>query len=131
MQLDSEVLRRLSRYVHSHPGTSVSSVTNLFVDEALRCQEHPGITFRSGPTGRRAGLVGGPDIWEVIDTVLTLREQDSGLTDDAMVSAAAEAIGSSERKVRIAIGYNADYRDEIDERIEGNRLATCEVEASR
>ena len=68
------MLRRLNRYVRSQPGTSVSSVTNLFVDEALRCEEHPGITFRSGPTGRRAGTVGGPDISEVIDTVLTLRE---------------------------------------------------------
>lgn len=25
--------------------------------------EHPGIVFRSGPAGRRAGLAGGPDIW--------------------------------------------------------------------
>ena len=23
------------------------------------------ITFRDGPTGRRAGLIGGPDVWEV------------------------------------------------------------------
>ena len=128
VRFDSEVLRRLNRYVRSQPGTSVSSVTNLFVDEALRCEEHPGITFRSGPTGRRAGLVGGPDIWEVIDTVLTLREHESGLTDDALITATAEAIGLPDRKVRIAIGYYADYRDEIDERIEGNRQATREGE---
>jgi hypothetical protein len=50
----------------------MSSVTNLFVDEALRAEEHPGITFRPGPTGRRAGIVGGPDVWEVIDTLLRL-----------------------------------------------------------
>ena len=106
MWLGNEVLRRLNRYVRSHPGTSVSSVTNLFVDEALRCQEHPGVTFRPGPTGRRAGLVGGPDIWEVIDTTLTLREHESGLTDDAVVTATAEAIALPDRKVRIAIRYS-------------------------
>ena len=106
------------------------AVTNLFVDEALRSEDHPGVTFRSGPTGRRAGLVGGPDVWEVIDTLLTLREQESGLTDDALVTATAEAIGLSERKVGIAVGYYAEYRDEIDERIEGNRQATREAETA-
>ncbi len=57
VRFDGEVLRRLDGYVHSHPGTSMSSVTNLFVDEALQAEEHSGITFRPGPTGRRAGLV--------------------------------------------------------------------------
>jgi hypothetical protein len=130
VRFDTEVLRRLDRYVRSHPGTSMSSVTNLFVDEALRCEDHPGVMFRSGPTGRRAGLVGGPDVWEVIDTLLTLSEHESGLTDDALVTATAEATGLPERKVRIAVGYYAEYRDEIDERIEGNRQATREAETA-
>jgi Arc/MetJ family transcription regulator len=130
VRFDGEVLRRLDRYVRSHPGTSMSSVTNLFVDEALRSEEHPGITFRAGPTGRRAGLVGGPDVWEVIDTLLTIREHDSGLADDALVTATAEAIGLPDRRVRTAVGYYAAYRDEIDERIEGNRQATREAEAA-
>ena len=30
-----------------------------------RHYEDPLITFRDGPTGRRAGLLGGPDVWEV------------------------------------------------------------------
>lgn len=130
VRFEADVLRRLDRYVRSHPGTSISSVTNLFVDEALRSEDHPGVTFRSGPTGRRAGLLGGPDVWEVIDTLLTLREQESGLTDDALVTATAEAIGLPERKVSIAVGYYAEYRDEIDERIEGNRQATREAETA-
>ena len=108
----------------------MSSVTNLLVDEALRSEEHPGVTFRSGPTGRRAGLVGGPDVWEVIDTLLTLREHESGLTDDALIAAIAEAIGLPERKVRVAVTYYAHYRDEIDERVEGNRQATDEAETA-
>ena len=130
VRFDDEVLSRLDRYVRSHPGTSISSVTNLFVGEALRSEEHPGVTFRSGPTGRRAGLVGGPDVWEIIDTLLTLREHESGLADDALVTATGEAIGLPESKVRIAVGYYADYRDEIDERIEGNLQATREAETA-
>ncbi|MGH3866586.1 MAG: hypothetical protein ACRDQ4_10705 [Pseudonocardiaceae bacterium] len=40
VRFDGEVLRRLDGYVRSHPGTSVSAVTNLFVDEALRDKGH-------------------------------------------------------------------------------------------
>ncbi|MGH3902931.1 MAG: hypothetical protein ACRDTE_01835 [Pseudonocardiaceae bacterium] len=76
MQFDEEVLRYLDGYVRSHPGASTSSVANMFVDEGLRAEEHPRITFRAGPTGWRAGLVGGPDVWEVIDTLLIVREAE-------------------------------------------------------
>ena len=130
VRFDDEVLRRLDRYVRSHPGASVSSVTNLFVDEALRAEEHPGIVFRPGPTGRRAGLVGGPDVWEVIDTLRTVREADPGLADDALAQATAEAMGLAERKVRVAVRYYAAYRVEVDERIAANRDAAAEAEAA-
>ncbi|MGQ0716421.1 MAG: hypothetical protein ACT4NP_03735 [Pseudonocardiales bacterium] len=130
VRFDGEVLRRLDGYVRSHPGTSISAVTNLFVDEALRTEAHPGITFRPGPTGRRAGLVGGPDVWEVIDTLLIVREAEPGLADDALVAATAEAMGLPERKVRIAVRYYAAYRQDIDDRIMANREAAQEAEAA-
>jgi hypothetical protein len=130
VRFDGDVLRRLDHYVRSHPGASMSSVTNLFVDEALRAEEHPGITFRPGPTGRRAGIVGGPDVWEVIDTLLTVREHDPELAGAALVAATAEAVGLSERKVRIAVRYYSAYPDEIDERVEANRQAALEAEAA-
>ncbi len=28
--------------------------------------DHPGVIFKDGPSGRRAALAYGPDIWEVI-----------------------------------------------------------------
>jgi hypothetical protein len=130
VRFDDEVLQRLDRYVRTHPGASASSVTNLFVDEALRAEEHPGIVFRPGPTGRRAGLVGGPDVWEVIDTLRAVREADSDLVDDALALATAEAMGLSERKVRVAVRYYVAYRSEVDERIAANREAAVEAEAA-
>lgn len=130
VRFDDEVLRRLDRYVRSHPGASASSVTNLFVDEALRADEHPGVVFRPGPTGRRAGLVGGPDIWEVIDTLHTVRETDAELTSEALVAATADAMGLAQRKVRVATRYYAAYRAEVDERIAANREAAAEAEAA-
>lgn len=44
-------------------GESRSVVTKRLLMEGLRMEDHPGIVFRSGPGGRRAGLVGGPDVW--------------------------------------------------------------------
>ena len=60
IRFDSHVSDRLTAYVASHPGWSGSSAANRFVDEALRMEDHPGVIFRDGLTGRRAVLIGGP-----------------------------------------------------------------------
>jgi hypothetical protein len=130
VRFEDDVIRRLDRYVRSHPGSSASSVTNLFVDEALRTEEHPGIMFRPGPTGRRAGLVGGPDVWEVIAALQDVRAQDPALADDSLIAAVAEATGLSPRMTRVAIRYYTAYPAEIDERIMANREAAEEAEAA-
>jgi hypothetical protein len=130
VRFEDDVIRRLDRYVRSHPGTSASSVTNIFVDEALRAEEHPGIMFRPGPTGRRAGLVGGPDVWEVIGALQAVRAQDPGLADESLVEAVAETTGLSPRMVRVAIRYYTAYPAEVEERIAANNEAAREAEAA-
>ena len=102
----------------------------MFVEEALRMEDHPGVVFRPGPTGRRAGLVGGPDVWEVIDTLLTLRDAEPELADEALVRAVAAATGLAERKVWAAVRYYAAYRAEVDEWIVANRRAADDAEAA-
>jgi hypothetical protein len=47
-------------------GEPRSRVAERLIDEGLRMEEFPGVVFRSGPTGRRASLLGGPDVWEVV-----------------------------------------------------------------
>ncbi len=130
VRFDDDVIRRLDRYVRSHPGTSASSLANIFVDEALRAEEHPGIVFRPGPTGRRAGLVGGPDVWEVIGALQAVRAEDPDLADESLVAAVAEGTGLSPRVVRIAIRYYAAYPAEVEERIAANHEAAQEAEAA-
>lgn len=103
-------------------------MVNVFVDEALRAEEHPGILFRPGPTGRRASLIGGPDVWEVIDTLQTVGADEPQLSNEALVAATTEALDLQERKVRIAVRYYAAYRDEIDDRIAANREAADRAE---
>lgn len=96
-------------------GEPKSRVAERLIDEGLRMEDHPGIVFRDGPTGRRAALAGGPDVWEVIETV-----RDSGLTGEQAIAAAAEWGNISPAQVRVAVGYYADFREEIDVRIARN-----------
>jgi hypothetical protein len=129
VRFDEEVLCHLERYVRSHPGTSASSVTNVFVDEALRAEEHPGIVFRPGPTGRRAGLARGPDVWEVIGALHAAREEDPSLAGEALAGAIADVTGINPQMVHVAIRYYAAYPDEVNERITANTEAAREAEA--
>src|SRR5215470_17313300 len=80
----------------------MSSAANRLVDEGLRVIEHPGVSFRDGPTGRRAGLDGGPDVWEVVRALKSARAANSGVPL---------------RLIRIALRYWASYSDEIDTEI--------------
>jgi hypothetical protein len=130
VRFDDDVIRRLDRYVRSHPGTSASSVTNTFVDEALRSDEHPGVVFRPGPAGRRAGLAGGPDVWEVIGTLQAVRAQDAGLAGESLVEAVGDVTGVSPRMIRVAVRYYTAYPAEIDDWIAANREAALEAEAA-
>lgn len=106
----------------------MSSMTSVFVDEALRAEEHPGIMFRPGPAGRRAGLVGGPDVWQVIDTLLTVRESAPELDEDALLAETAEMSGLARTQIRVAVRYYAAYSTEIDEWITANRELAAHTE---
>ena len=80
-----------------------------------RMDDHPGIVFRDGPTGRRAGLAAGPDVWEVIGAL-----RSTGLDGDEAIQATVEWSGLTVRQVRDAIGYYSEYPVEVDERIRLN-----------
>jgi hypothetical protein len=106
-RLDSGARRR---------GEAKARTAERLIDEGLRMEDHPGIVFRDGPAGRRAALAGGPDVWEVIETV-----KGTSLAGDAAINAAAEWGALTQAQVRMAVRYYADFQDEVDERIELNR----------
>ena len=89
-------------------GQTRSAVAKQLLEEGLRMEQHPGIVFRSGPGGRRAGLAGGPDVWEV---VAALRGGDGSDPED--LTGIGERIGLTADQVRAALGYYADYSGEI------------------
>jgi hypothetical protein len=120
VRFDEGVLSRLDRYVTEHPGSSSSSVANMFVDESLRAYEHPGIVFRPGPTGRRAALSGGQDVWEVVAALNAIRDEDPDLDGDVLMAELSGVAGLSASRVLVVLRYYAAYPDEIDSRIARN-----------
>lgn len=118
IRFDPDVESRLASYVARHPGLSSSSVAARLVDEGLRMDEHPGVAFREGAIGRRAALVGGPDVWEVIRAVRSARSAEPDLAEGELLELVADNSGSSLRLVRTAVAYWADYPNEIEAMLE-------------
>ena len=75
--------------------------------------EHPGVAFKNGPTGRRAALASGPDIWEVVTFLQEIDERGP-----AALGAAAENLNLDLARVRVATRYYTAYTAEIDAEIE-------------
>ena len=61
----AETADRLKAEATAHR-RSASGLAEELIEEGLRMRRHPLIVFRHGPAGRRAAVLGGPDIAEVI-----------------------------------------------------------------
>lgn len=112
IRFDEVLLARLRRRAQATTGNT-SALAQRLVDEGLRMADYPGIHFKDGPTGRRAALAYGPDVWEVIKC---LREVDE--RGPAALTAAAEILAIDLSRVTVAITYYGDYREEIDAEID-------------
>lgn len=100
---------------------SESDAYRRILEEWLAMQKHPGIRFVDGPAGRRAALVDGPDVWEVI-----MAGRSLDLDVDRMTKA-FHWLGPD--RVKAALAYYDDHRDEIDEWIELNDRMAEELQA--
>ena len=117
VRFDMVVADRLQVFVSVNHGLSLSAAANMLVDEGLRMMEHPGVLFRPGPTGRRAGLAAGPDVWEVVRAVRSARAAEPELSEQELLAMLAENTGVPVRMIRAATGYWAAHPDEIDAEI--------------
>lgn len=111
IRMPSDSLQRLEVGARRR-GEPKARTARRLIDEGLRMEEHSGIVFRDGPAGRRAALASGPDVWEVVETV-----KGSGERGDRAVAAAAEWGSLTTAQVNTAVGYYADFREEIDAQI--------------
>ena len=132
VRLDPDVDRRLRSYAERHAGRSASSTVARLVDEGLRMEDFPGVVFVDGPSGRRARLVGGPDVWEVVRAVRAARAAEPDLGEAALVELVAASSGVPELRVRLAVAYWAAYPSEVEafltyaEQVEADALAAWE-----
>ena len=90
---------------------------------------HPGVVFREGPAGRRAGLVAGPDVWEVIRGVRQARATEPGLSAEGVLRLVADGAALPLTAVQVAVSYYAAFPDEVDAMIDAADEAEVSAEA--
>lgn len=88
---------------------------------------HPGVVFRDGPAGRRAVLIGGPDVWEVVRAVKDVRDANPGVVGDAALDLVEELTGVSRRLVSVAVAYWGAYPAEVDATIADAEASDAEL----
>jgi hypothetical protein len=120
LRLQSTLREALNRQA-TKEGLSQTGLAERYLEEAVRVADHPGIVFRGGPGGRRAAVVGGPDVWEVVGTFLAEKRN---------LGAAARYLNLPNGLVRAAIDYYSDHIDEIEGWIRRNQLLADEAEAA-
>jgi hypothetical protein len=119
------LLARLRQRARAMTGASAAGLAQRLIDEGLRMADHPGVIFKDGPSGRRAALAYGPDVWEVIKF---LREIDE--RGPAAIDAAAEVFAVDASRISTAISYYGDYSGEIDAEIADADEASARAEAA-
>jgi hypothetical protein len=127
VRFDPQVQERLNAFVRAHPGLTLSSATNLLVDEGLRHAAHPLIGFVDGPSGRRARLAGGPDVDAVIGALLTTRDTHPELSVDDVLGRVAVASDLPLSAIRAAVEYWAEFPDDVDAHIAHGREAEAQA----
>lgn len=122
IRLDDALRERLTAAAFAE-GVSVTELIERFVREGLATADHPGIVFKPGPSGRRAALAGGPDVWEIAAALRYVRGPER-----QRVTALAKEFGVGERQIVIALNYAAAHREEIETRVSANDEALAEAE---
>lgn len=120
-RLDPVVKARLERQAAAE-GTTERALLERLVSEGLDTLHHPGVVYRDGPTGRRAALAVGPDIWEVVSA---LRHTKGDVED--RIAVLAEQFDLHPRHIRTAIDFAAVHRDVIDAEVKANDQAAEEA----
>lgn len=110
-QATAEKVRHIAAMEHR----SIADTVKILTVEAVRQREFPEIVFVDGPTGRRASLRNGPDVWEILEPYVIAGE------DWDVLPASYPFL--DEAQLRSAVRYYASYPAEIVARIALNQGA--------
>jgi uncharacterized protein (DUF433 family) len=111
-RFDPRTVERLKQRAHD-VGAPQAALAERYIDEGMRVDEHPGIYFREGGSGRRPAVLGTRlDVAQIIET---LRQNENS------IDATAEYLDVPPVHVETALRYYAAYGDEVDEWIAQSR----------
>lgn len=116
-RLSNKAKERLARRA-DREGITATALLERLITEGIDALDQPGIVHRGPTNDRRAGLAGGPDVWEV---VARLRELQG--TEETRIRILAEESTLHPRLIRVALDYAARHPDVIMERIEARESA--------
>jgi hypothetical protein len=115
LRLPDDLRDRLARRAELE-GVSVTALMERLMSQGLAMIEHPGISFNPGPSGWRATMPGGADVWELASAV----RRWSDVSEAEKIAGLAREFGVHERVIVIGLDYAATHRDEIDARVRAN-----------
>lgn len=118
VELDDAALQALDEHAREE-GESREDAAARLLEEGLRMAKHPSVFFRDGPAGRRAVLIGGPDVWQMA-YAFQGDPLDSEEAIERATDAAVDAVEQPRHLMRAAVLYYRDHRDEIDDWIRRN-----------
>ncbi len=87
-------------------GAAQTALAERYIEEGLRRDVHPLISFRDGEAGRRPALLGSR--LGVAEIVETIRQNDNSARE------AADYLEIPVEQVEAALRYYAEYTDEVD-----------------
>jgi hypothetical protein len=116
-RLPEELLERVAEEA-SERNTSVTALVSMLLDEGLKIRRFPGIVYRDGPSGRRAGVVGGPDVWEIVAAL-----KHAPGRGEQRLRRVSDEIGVPLSQLRVALDFYSAHPDEVDARIAANERA--------
>jgi uncharacterized protein (DUF433 family) len=120
-RFDPITVKRLKEHA-AEAGAGQTALAERYIEEGIRCDEHPLIYFRAGAAGRRPALLGSRlDVAEAITTI----RQNGGSVEQA-----AEYLEVPVSQLEAAARYYGEYTDEVDGLIERFR-AGAERERER
>ena len=118
LRLEKSVEKLFEAYMTRYPALSGTGALNRLIDEGIRMDLVPGVHFRDGVQGRRAALVGGPEIWEVASVVRAARTLTDASEDQEVLSRVLETTSLSAGQLDTALNYWAQFAEEIDQLVD-------------
>lgn len=98
-------------------------LASSLLDEGLKTRQFPGIIYMDGPSGRRASLADGPDVWQIIRALQEVPTDQHDPVETVCIEA-----DLCVRQIKLAMQFYEAYPNEIEAKIADNRAAAKRID---